>query len=183
MSSGKRIKQLRQKTINNDFLPIPFGADGNFIDITADGKVTEADRVILGNVIPEWTGSFGADYTFDRLNVSMLWDGAAGYSLVNMNNMLKDGAKEVSEKYVEKADFLRLARLSVGYRLDTARLKMPFFKELNISLSAANLLTLSGYSGWNPDVNSFGLTVLSGGIDYGSYPQVRTVMLGINAKF
>lgn len=158
-------------------------SDGQFIDITADGKVTEADRVILGNVIPEWTGSFGADYTFDRLNVSMLWDGAAGYSLVNMNKMLKDGASEVSGKYVEKADFLRLARLSVGYRLDPVRLKMPFFKELNINVSAANLFTLSGYSGWNPDVNSFGLTVLSGGIDYGSYPQVRTVMIGINAKF
>ena len=158
-------------------------ADGNFIDITADGKVTEADRIILGNVTPEWTGSLGARYTFDRLSVNMLWDGAAGYSLINMNKMLEEGAEEVSQNYVEKADFLRLARLSVEYKLDTKKLGIRFFKELNFSLSAANLLTLSGYSGWNPDVNSFGLTVLSGGIDYGSYPQVRTVMLGISAKF
>lgn len=155
--------------------------DGNFIDITADGKVTEVDRVILGNVIPEFTGSFGATYSFDRLSVSMLWDGAAGYDLINMNRMLKDGATEVSTDYVEKADFLRLARLSVGY--DFKLPQKSFIKQLGINLSAANLLTISGYSGWNPDVNSFGLTVLSGGIDYGSYPQVRTVVLGISAKF
>lgn len=156
-------------------------AEGNFIDTTADGKVTEVDRVILGNVIPEFTGSFGAAYSFDRLSVSMLWDGAAGYDLINMNRMLKDGATEVSTDYVEKADFLRLARLSVGY--DFKLPQKSFIKQLGINLSAANLLTISGYSGWNPDVNSFGLTVLSGGIDYGSYPQVRTVVLGISAKF
>ena len=155
--------------------------EGNFIDITADGKVTEVDRVILGNVIPEFTGSFGAAYSFDRLSVSMLWDGAAGYDLINMNRMLKDGATEVSTDYVEKADFLRLARLSVGY--DFKLPQKSFIKQLGINLSAANLLTISGYSGWNPDVNSFGLTVLSGGIDYGSYPQVRTVVLGVSAKF
>ena len=155
--------------------------EGNFIDITADGKVTEVDRVILGNVIPEFMGSFGAAYSFDRLSVSMLWDGAAGYDLINMNRMLKDGATEVSTDYVEKADFLRLARLSVGYDFNLPQ--KSFIKQLGINLSAANLLTISGYSGWNPDVNSFGLTVLSGGIDYGSYPQVRTVVLGISAKF
>ena len=155
--------------------------EGNFIDITADGKVTEVDRVILGNVIPEFTGSLGATYSFDRLSVSMLWDGAAGYDLINMNRMLKDGATEVSADYVEKADFLRLARLSVGY--DFKLPQKSFIKQLSLNLSAANLLTLSGYSGWNPDVNSFGLTVLSGGIDYGSYPQVRTVVLGVSAKF
>ena len=155
--------------------------EGNFIDITADGKVTEVDRVILGNVIPEFTGSLGATYSFDRLSVSMLWDGAAGYDLINMNRMLKDGATEVSADYVEKADFLRIARFSVGY--DFKLPQKSFIKQLSLNLSAANLLTLSGYSGWNPDVNSFGLTVLSGGIDYGSYPQVRTVVLGVSAKF
>ena len=155
--------------------------EGNFIDITADGKVTEVDRVILGNVIPEFTGSFGAAYSFERLSVSMLWDGAAGYDLINMNRMLKDGATEVSTDYVEKADFLRLARLSVGY--DFKLPQKSFIKQLSLNLSAANLLTISGYNGWNPDVNSFGLTVLSGGIDYGSYPQVRTIVLGVSAKF
>jgi len=156
---------------------------GNFQDITADGKVTEADRIILGNVVPELFGSFGAKWTKGRLSCRMLWDYAAGYSLVNMNEMLNDGATDVSGKYVEKADYLRLARLGAEYKLDPKLLGIKAIKEFTISASAANLFTLTPYSGESPDVNSFGVSVLSSGIDYGSYPLVRTVMLGVNVKF
>lgn len=48
MSNGKRIKQLRQKTFNNDFLHIPFGADGNFIDMFS-GLDLEEELKIGGN--------------------------------------------------------------------------------------------------------------------------------------
>lgn len=48
MSSGKRIKQIRQKTFNNGFLPIPFGADGNFIDMFS-GLDLEEELKIGGN--------------------------------------------------------------------------------------------------------------------------------------
>ena len=90
----------------------------------------------------------------------------------------------VTDNYVEKADYLRLSNLSVDYTLDVRRLGInKVFKELKLGASAANLLTLTTYKGWNPDVNSFGVSVLSGGIDYGSFPVIRTVMLGISASF
>ncbi len=156
---------------------------GEWADITADGKVTEADRIILGKSYPELTGSFGAKYSWKGLSFKMLWTGASGHSLVNMNQMLKDGAAEVSDKYVEKADYLRLGHVGIDYAFDLERLGIKVLKELKISASAANLLTITGYKGWNPDVNSFGVSVLSGGIDYGSFPQIRTVMLGLTVKF
>ena len=157
--------------------------DGTLADITSDGKVTEADRVILGKAYPELYGSFGAKYSWKGLSFKMMWTGASGQSLVNMNQMLKDGAAEVSDKYVEKADYLRLGHFGVDYCFDLERLGLKTLKELRISASAANLLTLTAYKGWNPDVNSFGVSVLSGGIDYGSFPQVRTVMLGLSVNF
>jgi hypothetical protein len=73
--------------------------------------------------------------------------------------------------------------LGIDYAFDLQRLGLKTLKQLKLSASAANLLTLTGYSGWNPDVNSFGVSVLSGGIDYGSFPQVRTVMLGVSVNF
>ena len=159
-------------------------ATGTPADITADGKVTEADRVILGKAYPELFGSVGAQYSFKGFSVKMLWDAAAGHSLVNMNRMLEDGVDVVTDNYVEKADYLRLSNLSVDYALDVRRLGInKVFKELKMGASAANLLTLTTYKGWNPDVNSFGVSVLSGGIDYGSFPVIRTVMLGISASF
>lgn len=158
-------------------------ASGNFVDITADGRVTEADRVILGNVIPELTGSFGAEYSFGPLSVNMLWTGAAGYNIVNMNKLLKDGRPEVSDAYVEKGDYLRLANLGLSYSIDPKLIGLKSLQELKVNASAGNLLTLTGYSGWNPDVNSFGVSALSGGIDYGSFPVLRTFVIGISAKF
>lgn len=149
-------------------------ASGKFVDVTADGKVTEADRIILGRVIPELTGSFGATYSAGKLSCKMLWDYATGYNIINMNKMLVDGATDVSDKYVEKADFVRLARMSAEYRINS---------KCSICASMANLLTLSSYGGGNPDVNSFGVSVLSSGVDYGSYPLVRTFILGVNVKF
>jgi TonB-dependent SusC/RagA subfamily outer membrane receptor len=158
-------------------------ASGKFVDITADGKVTEADRIILGNVIPELTGSLGANYSIGKFSCKMLWDYAAGYSVINMNKMLVDGATDVSDKYVEKAGFMRFARLGAEYKIDPKLLRIKSIKECSVCASAANLLSLSSYSGGNSDVNSFGVSVLSGGVDYGSYPLVRTFILGVNVKF
>lgn len=156
---------------------------GELADITADGKVTEADRVILGKTYPELTGSLGASYSYSGFSVNMRWDGAAGHNIVDMNSMLSDGVTEVSESYVHKGDYLRLAHLGVDYALDIKRLNIPFFKEIKVGVSAANLLAFTAYKGWNPDVNSFGVSVLSSGIDYGSFPVVRTILAGVTVKF
>ena len=156
---------------------------GKAADVTADGKVTEADRVILGKVYPELIGSFGASYSWNGLSVKMLWTGASGHSIVNMNRMLQDGIDQVNDHYVEKGDYLRLSHLGIDYSFDLERLKLKVFKEMKVSASAANLFTVTGYKGWNPDVNSFGVSVLSGGIDYGSFPSIRTFMLGVSVSF
>ena len=46
---------------------------------------------------------------------------------------------------------------------------------LRLSVSCSNLFTLTGYSGYDPEVG--------GGVDYGNYPQSRTVQLGLNLNF
>lgn len=156
---------------------------GGLADITADGKVTEADRVVLGTSYPEFTGSLSATYGWGGFNVNMRWDSVAGHNIVDMNSMLADGATQVTEAYVHRGDYLRLGHLGVEYSLDTKRLDIPFFKEIKVGVSAANLLTITAYKGWNPDVNSFGVNVLSSGIDYGSFPVVRTILAGVTVNF
>ena len=60
---------------------------------------------------------------------------------------------------------------------------MKGIRSVKVFASGLNLATLTGYSGWNPDVNCFGSTIMSNGVDYGSYPTVRTFILGVSAKF
>ena len=50
-------------------------------------------------------------------------------------------------------------------------------------LTGMNLFTFTGYSGLNPDVNVYGTSPMSAGIDYGAWPLGRTVTLGISVDF
>lgn len=154
--------------------------EGNIIDITHDGRITEIDREILGSPIPKLFGSLGTTLSAFGLTLDLLAEGAAGFSIFNLNKLIEDGATVITDKYVEKGDYLRLSRATLSYDLP---LKRSWVKGLRFSASGYNLLTLSNYSGWNPDVNSYGISNLSCGLDYGSSPMVRTFLLGVSMKF
>lgn len=153
---------------------------GGFKDLNGDGEITDADKEALGNTLPLVSGAFGSTFKTGRFTVDVMFDGAAGHNVANLNKVIAEGRTKLSDRYVEKADYLRLSRLSLGYDIPVFVYKV---KSLKVQLSAYNLFTLTGYSGWNPDVNCFGSTVLSSGVDYGSYPSIRTVALGVSANF
>mgnify|MGYP006390449751 CR=1 FL=1 len=86
----------------------------------------------------------------------------------------------LSSKYVEDGDFIRIGQIGIGWTIPN---RIKWLSEITVQASARNLLTLSKYSGWNPDVNSFGINALSSGLDYGSYPIQRTIVMGVSVKF
>jgi iron complex outermembrane receptor protein len=55
------------------------------------------------------------------------------------------------------------------------------FKNLRVYLSADNLLTLTDYTGFDPEVST--VSGLSEGIDYTNYPKAKTISVGINVGF
>ena len=154
---------------------------GMIMDIVADGRFSESDKVLVGNPIPKYFGSFGTTLKAFGASLDLIFAGAGGFTIFNVTKLIADGTTVITEDYAEKGDYLRLSRVSLGY--DLPALPKLGVKALRISLSGCNLLTLSGYSGWNPDVNSYGISNLSCGLDYGSYPMVRSFLLGISAKF
>jgi TonB-linked SusC/RagA family outer membrane protein len=82
---------------------------------------------------------------------------------------------------VEDASFIRLQNLTLGYDF-----KLPEdFKVggLKVFLTGTNLLTLTNYSGYDPNVNSFGQTSLNNGIDLGTLPQSRSYSAGVQVTF
>jgi TonB-linked SusC/RagA family outer membrane protein len=87
-----------------------------------------------------------------------------------------------STKIVEDGSYLRLKTVSVGYRIPSKILSKYKLKGLSITAAAQNLLTLTKYSGFDPEVSTRN-SVLTPGFDYSAYPQARTVVFGINATF
>lgn len=160
--------------------------DGNYIDTTGEGRVTRADKTMLGNTIPKYHGGFETSLRWRDLCLNISLNGAAGHQIANINNMVRDGVVDsfgdivLSSKYVEDADYIRINHIGVNYNVP---IKLKWLKELNVGVAVKNLAVMTKYSGWNPDVNSFGVNSLSNGFDYGSYPMSKSFVLGVTAKF
>lgn len=154
--------------------------EGGLKDLNNDGEITDVDKVILGCTIPIANGSLGTTLSTYGVTLDLQFDGAAGHKVANAGKMIVSGRSKLSSAYVERGDFIRLSRLSVGYDVP---LHSRAIKKLKVSLSAINLFTITQYSGWNPDVNCFGNSVRTNGIDYGSFPTVRTIVAGISCNF
>src|SRR5690606_1128058 len=82
-----------------------------------------------------------------------------------------------SRRYIEDGSYLKLRNVSLGYTF-----KRPFksIGAARLYVSMNNMWTITGYSGYDPEVNAFGSNPSSRGVDAGGYPQAREVSFGIN---
>ncbi|WP_374165000.1 SusC/RagA family TonB-linked outer membrane protein [Arcticibacter sp. MXS-1] len=87
----------------------------------------------------------------------------------------------ISDLYLEDGDYVRLKTLQLGYNLGKAALSKIKLQKVRIYVSGDNLLTLTNYTGFDPEIGA--RNTLDIGIDRGIYPQSRTLRLGINASF
>ena len=91
-----------------------------------------------------------------------------------------------SDRFIEDGSYLRLKNVSIGYTFSSESLKKisnNVVSRVRIYVSSQNLLTFTKYSGYDPEVASRGNNLLNNGIDYGQYPQARTVLFGVNLGF
>jgi hypothetical protein len=82
----------------------------------------------------------------------------------------------VSSYYLEDGSYMRIKTLTLGYTLPKPFMDRIAAKQLRVYLSAQNLLTLTKYSGYDPEVGSRG-------VDLGVYPQPRVFLAGLNIGF
>jgi len=82
-----------------------------------------------------------------------------------------NGNNRVSDRFVEDASYLRIKNVRLSYSIPSKWASRLNVKNTKFYLSAQNLLTVTNYSGFDPEVG--------GGVDYGFYPQARTFFAGI----
>jgi len=87
----------------------------------------------------------------------------------------------ISDLYVEDGSYLRVKNVQLGYYIPTNILQSLSVQQARIYLSAENLFTITGYSGFDPEIGSE--SALSVGVDRGVYPQARSFRLGVNITF
>ncbi|WP_229365890.1 TonB-dependent receptor [Fibrisoma montanum] len=93
------------------------------------------------------------------------------------------GSRILSTFQVEDGSYLRVKNLSLGYNLPAALVKRLYLSGAKVYVLGQNLFTFTKYTGYDPEVNRYGSSSISQGIDYGGYPAARTVTVGLNLKF
>lgn len=124
-------------------------------------------------------GSNHANTTYNSLKDAYLgrWNGEGTsnlYPRLTTNNVRLQ--QRFPDWIVEDASFVRLQNITVGYTFQLPkRFKLGGIKAF---ITGTNLVTITNYTGYDPNVNSFGQNSLTNGIDLGTLPQARSFSLG-----
>ncbi len=183
-----------------------------YLDTNGDGEVTASDRTYIGDPNPDVTFGMTNTFRFYGVTISFMLQGAVGNEIFNAGRIETEGMYDeknqstrvldrwrrpgmqttipkagfdmrVSDYFIEDGSFLRLKDLTLAYDFSGAWMKKIGMTKLQPYFSAQNLLTLTRYLGMDPEVNQYGNSGTVQGLDYGTYPQTRSFVLGINIEF
>ena len=193
--------------------------DPKFEDVNKDGKIDSDDRTIIGNANPDVIFGLTNNFAWKGFDLSIFFQGSIGNDLLNMTRMNLEWKRTpdalnrwtptntntdiprngfyysqyggyINDHFIEDASFLRLKNLTLGYTI-------PFKKVVSscrVYFSAETLFTITGYSGWDPEVDTKAneatqsggsqQTANAGaGLDFNAYPSTRTYTVGLNITF
>lgn len=168
---------------NPDFtlgLNLNFGYKGFDLNITGTGA--------FGHQIAKSYRSF-ADSPLQNYTTAIFgrWTGeGSSNKLPRLTSGSHTNWQNISDIYIEDADFLRIQNLTLGYDFKKLFPQMPL-GQARVYVTAQNLFTFTGYSGMDPEIGYGGDNDGDGkwakGIDVGFYPAPRTYLVGVNLKF
>ncbi|HJW28139.1 MAG TPA: TonB-dependent receptor, partial [Saprospiraceae bacterium] len=199
-SSGATTMKLENGQPLNSFYVKDFqGIGDNGQSIYKD----DGALFFLGDANPNVNLGIFTTLRMGKLGLNLNFNGAMGHQIYNNTKMsvlpignlgsrnidasLLDGptqeaisnAISVSSRYLEKGDYVKLTNASLTY--DIGKIGNTF-KNARIYLTGQNLLVMTNYSGFDPEVNTVNVKdgLPSYGIEYIPYPSARTFTLGVN---
>ncbi len=91
----------------------------------------------------------------------------------------------INSRFVESADYVRLQNVELGYNLPVNKVgnMQSYVKGLRLFIGAQNLITITNYSGFDPEVSTNGGSAVSQGLDFSSYPSYRMFNVGAKITF
>jgi hypothetical protein len=98
-----------------------------------------------------------------------------------LNSFLLEDIRRFQDRWVEDASYLRISNVSLSYRIPLPKNKV--IQRMSAGISASNLYVFTKYSGWDPEVSSYGSSMTRIGIDIGSYPTARTFSFDLKFTF
>jgi TonB-linked SusC/RagA family outer membrane protein len=184
--------------------------DLRFVDVSGDGKISDKDRTFIGSPIPKFIFGLNLAMDYKGIDFSIDIQGQTGNKIFNGKEAVRpdpynfekhmfDRWTETnpsttepraswggynyipSDRFIQDGSFVRLRNVTVGYTLPKTVSEKLFVDRLRVYIKGTNLLTLTKYTGYTPEIGSS--NVLSNGIDSGIYPVTTVYSFGINLTF
>ncbi|MCE4563984.1 TonB-dependent receptor [Maribellus sp. CM-23] len=181
-------------------------------DINEDGKITASDKTYIGDPNPTFTFGLTNTFSYKGFNLSVFMQGSVGNDIFNASkgdtegmHDLKNQSTKVLERwrtpgqitdvpkagfnlqpssyFVEDGTYLRVKDVTFSYNFNGGILNKLGVSRLQPYVTASNLLTITKYSGMDPEVNQWGNSGAVQGIDWGTYPHSKTFVFGLNVEF
>lgn len=103
----------------------------------------------------------------------------------NLNTTNSSYITYPSSYYVEDGSYLRIAQVTLGYTLPKKWLQKAMISNARVYFTANNLATITGYSGYDPEVSAGDNdhVICTPGYDSSTYPRSRSYVIGLNLTF
>ena len=182
-------------------------------DYNGDGKVNVADKHYIGDANPLFTAGLTNTISWKGLNLSFLLTSSVGNDIYNASkiemigmytggNQIKDVVRRwripgqitdipkageldnlrASTRWIEDGSYLKVKNITLSYDITHPALKKANINRIQPYITLDNMITFTNYTGYDPEMSQY-TSATSMGIDWGTYPCVKTVLFGVNVEF
>ncbi|HEV7350907.1 TonB-dependent receptor [Telluribacter sp.] len=179
-------------------------------DLNNDGAINAQDQTITGNPNPNFIFGASTNLGYKNFDFSAFLSGSQGNDIYNASHLsfetplghrnqfkglvnrwtptnpnnqyvsaFQGGRLPITDYPVEDGSYVRLKNITLGYTLPAIK----GISRARIYVSGNNLLTLTKYSGYDPEVNTYAGSNTAIGIDNLVYPQAKSFLGGIQVTF
>jgi TonB-linked SusC/RagA family outer membrane protein len=177
---------VSDRTVIGDVNPdYTFGFTNNFkyknLDMSIFINGVQGNDIINMNSV--WNGNIGTSKNITLANYEGAWKEGADNSNAAAPKPIRQFWRTLpfTRRFIEDGSFVRIKNVNIGYTLPTSLVKG--INSIRISLGANNLYTFTNYSGYDPEINSYGDNPALFGVDLGGFPNSKTYNVTIKCNF
>jgi TonB-linked SusC/RagA family outer membrane protein len=183
-NNNSSISQTDQTYIGNVNPDYTFGFTNNFkykrveLSVFING--------VQGNDVINMNTRFNANLGTNKNITQEMFDGAWAAEKDNTNatgpKIIRQSFRNIlfSNRFIEDGSFVRIKNITASYNIP---IKTKTISAIKASFGVNNLFTFTNYSGYDPEVNSYGDNPALFGVDLGGYPNSRTYNLSLRCNF
>ncbi len=182
-------------------------------DLNGDGKINSSDKQYIGNANPWFTFGMTNTISWRGLSLSFLITGSVGNDIYNASKIemvgMYNGANQITDvlrrwkvpgqvtdipksneldnikastRWVEDGSYVKIRNITISYDIVHPKLKRVNISRIQPYITLDNMITFTNYTGYDPEISQY-TSATNMGIDWGTYPHVKTVTFGVNVDF